>query len=58
MPDTLFLAPDASEPCRAAPYGRQWFPIPWIDNSSEAESAQGLKDAAADVDAFLDSLYV
>ncbi|OOY17658.1 alpha/beta fold hydrolase [Thioclava sp. DLFJ4-1] len=56
MPDTLFLAPDAPEPCRAAPYGRQWFPIPWIDNSSEAESAQGLKDAAADVDAFLDSV--
>lgn len=56
LPDTLFLAPDAPEPCRAAPYGRQWFPIPWIDNSSEAESAQGLKDAAADVDAFLDSV--
>ncbi|OWY05404.1 phospholipase [Thioclava sp. F1Mire-8] len=56
LPDTLFLAPDAPEPCRAAPYGRQWFPIPWIDNSSEAESAQGLKDAAADLDAFLDSV--
>lgn len=56
MPDTLFVAPDAPEPCRAAPYGRQWFPIPWLDNSSEAESAEGLRQAAADLDAFFDGL--
>lgn len=56
LPDTLFVAPDAPEPCRAAPYGRQWFPIPWIDQSSEEESAQGLQMAAEDVNAFLDDL--
>lgn len=56
MPDTLFVAPDAPEACRAAPYGRQWFPIPWLDNSSEAESAEGLRQAAADLDAFFDGL--
>lgn len=56
LSDTLFVAPDAPEPCRAAPYGRQWFPIPWIDQSSEEESAQGLQMAVEDVNAFLDGL--
>ena len=34
LPDTLFVAPDAPEACAGAPMGFQWFPIPWIDNSS------------------------
>jgi len=55
LPDTLFLAPDAPQPCVANPFGRQWFPIPWIDGSSEAEAAEGLARAAADLDAFLDA---
>ncbi|WP_373353424.1 alpha/beta hydrolase [Pseudoroseicyclus sp. CXY001] len=58
MPDTLFLAPDAPEACAAAPMGLQWFPIPWMDGSSEEEAAQGLARAAADLDAFLDGLMV
>ena len=56
LPDTLFVAPDAPEPCNGSPMGRQWFSIPWIDNSSEEAAAQGLQMAAADVNAFLDDL--
>lgn len=58
MPDTLFLAPDAPEDCAGAPMGFQWFPIPWIDESSEEEASQGLALAAADLDAFLDGVMV
>jgi phospholipase/carboxylesterase len=55
LPGTAFVAPDAPEPCRGAPMGRQWFPIPWLDGSSEAAARQGLMAAAADLDAFLDA---
>jgi len=58
MPDTLFVAPDAPEHCAGAPMGYQWFPIPWIDGSSEEESEQGLLRAADDLHAFLDALMV
>ncbi|NDV00803.1 alpha/beta hydrolase [Pseudoroseicyclus tamaricis] len=58
MPDTLFLAPDAPEACAAAPMGLQWFPIPWIDGSSELEAQEGLLRAAADLNAFLDGVMV
>ncbi|MCA1775254.1 MAG: alpha/beta fold hydrolase [Loktanella sp.] len=58
MPDTLFLAPDAPEACAGAPMGFQWFPIPWIDGSSEEEAAHGMRNAAADLNAFLDGVMV
>ncbi len=58
LPDTLFVAPDAPEACAGAPMGFQWFPIPWIDNSSEEEAARGMASAVADLDAFLDALMV
>lgn len=58
LPDTLFIAPDAPEACAGAPMGFQWFPIPWIDGSSEEESSAGLERAAADLDAFLDGVMV
>ncbi len=58
LPDTLFVAPDAPEQCAGAPFGFQWFPIPWIDGSSEEESRQGLYRAAEDLNAFLDGLMV
>ncbi len=54
LPGTAFVAPDAPEPCRGNPFGRQWFPIPWLDGSSEAEAEAGLAASAADLDAFLD----
>ena len=58
LPDTLFVAPDAPEACAGAPMVFQWFPIPWIDNSSEEEAARGMDTAVADLNAFLDALMV
>jgi len=58
LPDTLFLAPDAPEECAGSPMGRQWFPIPWIDGSSEEESRAGLLRASDDLNAFLDGVMV
>ncbi len=58
MPDTLFVAPDAPEHCAGSPMGFQWFPIPWIDGSSEEESQRGMHAAVEDLNAFLDALMV
>ncbi|WP_298835513.1 alpha/beta fold hydrolase [uncultured Roseobacter sp.] len=58
LPDTLFVAPDAPEACAGAPMGFQWFPIPWIDGSSEEESERGMMQAVDDLNAFLDALMV
>jgi phospholipase/carboxylesterase len=55
LPDTVFLAPDAPERCGGNPFGYQWFPIPWLDGSSEAEAAAGLAAASDDLNAFLDA---
>ena len=38
--------------------GFQWFPIPWIDGSSEEEAERGMTAAVADLNAFLDALMV
>ena len=56
LPDTAFYAPDAPEPVAGNPFGRQWFPIPWLDGSSETEAEAGLLAAAADLNAFLDTV--
>ncbi|WP_439142758.1 alpha/beta hydrolase [Planktotalea sp.] len=58
LPDTLFVAPDAPEDCAGSPMGYQWFPIPWIDNSSEEEAERGMNAAVEDLNAFLDALMV
>jgi len=58
LPDTLFLAPDAPEEIPGMPMGRQWFPIPWIDGSSEEESERGMDAAVEDLNAFLDGVMV
>lgn len=56
LPDTLFLAPDAPQRCVGNPFGYQWFPIPWIDGSSEAAAAEGMAQAAEDLNAWLDGM--
>ncbi|NNU80962.1 phospholipase [Halovulum dunhuangense] len=56
LPDTEFRAPNAPEPCSVNPMGRQWFPIPWIDGSSEAQARAGMLRAAEALDAWLDAL--
>ena len=58
LPDTLFISPDAPEACAGAPMGFQWFPIPWIDGSSEEESERGMRAAVDDLNAFLDGILV
>ncbi|MCU0856444.1 MAG: prolyl oligopeptidase family serine peptidase [Rhodobacteraceae bacterium] len=56
MPDTVFVAPDAPERCVNNPFGYQWFPIPWLDGSSEEAANASRTASAAQVDAFLDRL--
>ena len=58
MPDTLFLSPDGPEECVGSPLGLQWFPIPWIDGSSEEVARNGVLRAVDDLQAFLDGVMV
>lgn len=55
LPDTMFYAPDAPQACKGNPFGYQWFPIPWMDGSSEAAAAEGLAASSAALNAFLDA---
>lgn len=55
LPGAVFVAPDAPDRSAGNPFGFQWFPIPWLDGSSEAAAAAGLAQSAADLDAFLDA---
>ncbi len=56
LPDTAFVAPNAPEHCIGNPMGFQWFPIPWIDGSTEEEAESGLLRAADDLNAYLDAV--
>ncbi|MCR9067409.1 MAG: alpha/beta hydrolase [Rhodobacteraceae bacterium] len=56
LPDTAFVAPDAPERSTMNPMGFQWFPIPWIDGSSEDQAEQGMLRAVDDLNAFLDRM--
>lgn len=51
---TAFYAPDAPENCQGNPFGFQWFPIPWLDGSSEEAAKAGAEQARADINAFID----
>lgn len=53
LPDTAFYAPDAPDRSTANPMGYQWFPIPWIDGSSEEAAAAGMAAAADDLNAYV-----
>lgn len=56
LPDTVFIACDAPERSMANPMGFQWFPIPWIDGSSESAAAEGLLRSAKVLDGFIDKV--
>ncbi len=56
LPDTVFYAVDAPSRSMANPMGFQWFPIPWIDGSSEAAAAEGLRHSAKLLDDFIDKV--
>lgn len=55
LPHTVFVAPDAPEPCLGNPFGFQWFPVPWLDGSSPEAAAEGLARSSVDLNAFLDA---
>lgn len=54
LPDTVFVSVDAPSPCAGNPFGRQWFPIPRFDGSSEVEAAVEMNRAADDLNSFID----
>ncbi|MEM9099663.1 MAG: dienelactone hydrolase family protein [Pseudomonadota bacterium] len=53
MPDTVFRAPNAPEKCSVNPMGYQWFPIPWLDGSSEEAMREGYLRASNTLEAYL-----
>jgi phospholipase/carboxylesterase len=55
LPGVAFVAPDAPEPCRSGGGGYQWFPVPWIDGSAQAEADAGIDASTVDINAFLDA---
>lgn len=56
LKSTAFYAPDGPERCHASAMGRQWFPIPWIDGSTEEQQRDGIAQASDDLNAFIDQV--
>ncbi|NRA98749.1 MAG: dienelactone hydrolase family protein [Rhodobacteraceae bacterium] len=56
LPNTEFHAPNAPERCVGNPFGFQWFPIPWLDGSSEEAAAASLSASAKTLNSYLDDL--
>lgn len=56
LPNTRFLAPNAPQRCVNNPMGYQWFPIPWLDGSSEAEAEAAAGEAYAALGGYLDDV--
>jgi len=55
MPDTTFIAPDAPNKCSGNPFGYEWFPIPWLDGSSEQAATDAMAQSVLDINAFIDA---
>lgn len=53
LPDTLFISPNAPQPCDMAPYGYQWFSLQ--DRSPDAMLA-GIKAADGVLNGFIDAV--
>jgi phospholipase/carboxylesterase len=56
LPGVAYYAPDAPEPCAGNPFGRQWFPIPWLDGSTQAAAETSMARSVADLDGFVDKV--
>lgn len=56
LPGTAFYAPDAPERSINNPFGYQWFPIPWLDGSSETQAKESMIRSIAALDAYLDKV--
>jgi phospholipase/carboxylesterase len=53
LPGTAFRAPNAPERCRNNPFGYQWFPIPWLDGSSEQERDEAFRRSVKLLDDYI-----
>lgn len=56
LPGVAFYSPNAPERCVNNPMGYQWFPIPWLDGSSQEAADQGMAQSAQDLNAFVDKV--
>lgn len=56
MPDTVFVSPDGPEECSGNEQGRQWFSVPWIDETSEEDAVAGMLLAEKDLNAYIDKV--
>ncbi|MXU65931.1 alpha/beta hydrolase [Oceanomicrobium pacificus] len=56
LPDTRFHAPNAPEPCANNPMGYQWFPIPWLDGSTEEQSKASMAASVDLLNGWLDAV--
>ncbi len=56
LPGTAFHAPDAPERSINNPFGYQWFPIPWLDGSTEAQAKESMGRSVGLLNAFLDKV--
>ena len=58
LPSTMFLSPHAPNMCTMNPIGKEWFPIPMIDMSSEEGAREGMLASAAQFNDWLDAQMV
>ena len=56
LPGVAFHAPDAPERSINNPFGFQWFPIPWLDGSTEAPAKVAMGRSIALLNAWLDKV--
>lgn len=54
LPGVAFHAPDAPERSINNPFGYQWFPIPWLDGSTEAQARESMDRSVGLLNAWLD----
>ncbi len=55
LPETEFVSPNAPQVSTLNPMGRQWFPIPYLDGSTEEAMKAGMASAVTALDAFIDA---
>lgn len=56
LPGTAFYAPDAPERSVNNPMGYQWFPIPWLDGSTEEQAKEAMARSIDALNAYLDKV--
>lgn len=56
LPGVAFYAPDAPERSVNNPMGYQWFPIPWLDGSSEEKAREAKARSVKALNAYLDKI--